>query len=243
VNHLGFGYYSETITNVEGLLVKKLLVATTLLCLCSANSAKAFTYAESGDSGQLISTAQVVNLSNATSTPTDPLLTSITGSTTSNNADLFGIFLTAGQLFTATTVPTSGVTPYDSQLFLFNGQGFGLVANDNVSGATTLSSINFTPTTTGTYYLAISGFNYDPRDTSGNFIFADTRTGQISPGAGAGALASWATRTGVTSAAFSYNIALTGATPAPEPAMGGGFLAFMALGVSSAFRQKRQVNQ
>lgn len=204
----------------------------------------AFTYTEgSGDSGELIPSATIIDFTNVTSSPTDPSLTSIIGNMTSDNADLFGIFLTAGQLFTATTIVTTAPpVAYDSQLFLFDAQGFGIVANDNLLNATTLSSISFTATTTGIYYLGISGFNYDPRDTAGNFIFADTRTGPISPNSGAGALGSWANNTGTTSTAFSYNIALTGASPAPEPAMGGGLLAFAGLGVASAFRKKRQVN-
>lgn len=224
------------------LLVKKLLIATTL-CLFSANSAMAFTYGESSDTGELIPTATVIDLSNVTSSPSDPSLTSITGNITSNDADLFGIFLTAGQLFSATTVVTTAPpVAYDSQLFLFDAQGFGIVANDNLLNVTTLSSITFTATTTGIYYLGISGFNYDPRDTAGNFIFADTRTGQIAPNAGVAALGSWANNTGSTSTAFSYNIAMIGALPVPEPAVGGGLLAFAGLGVTSAFRRKRQLN-
>lgn len=224
--------------------MKKLLIAA-FLCVVTAPSAKAFTYPEIDDSGQLISTAQIIgSVANpATSTATDPSLTSITGAISStNNADLFGIFLTAGQLFTATTTPVQAVN-YDSQLFLFDSQGFGLVANDNINNSFILSSISFTPTTSGIYYLGISGYNYDPRSANNDYIFADTRTGQISPVAGAGALASWTNRTiGTPTVTFSYAIGLTGAAPVPEPVMGGSFLAFAGLGMLSAFRRKKQMN-
>jgi hypothetical protein len=217
--------------------VKKLLIATTL-CFFFANSAQAFTYTEVGDVGQLISTAQVIDLGNATSTSTDPGLTSITGNVARINADMFGIFLTGGQLFTASTLPVGGAN-YNSQIFLFNDQGFGLIANDN-SGGTRRSALSFTPTTSGVYYLAISGFNYDPRDAQGNDIFAGNLIGQLLPNPQAGALDRWATNR-ATSATFNYALGLTGAKPVPEPIMGGGFLAFAVLGAASTFRPKKRL--
>jgi hypothetical protein len=215
--------------------VKKLLIATTI-CLFSAHSAQAFTYTEVGDAGQLIPAAQVIDLGNATSTSTDPDLTSITGNVARTNADMFGIFLTEGQLFTASTIPVGGAN-YNSQIFLFNDQGFGLIANDN-SGGNRRSALSFTPTTSSVYYLAVSGFNYDPRDAQGNNIFAGNLTGQLLPNPQAGALDSWATNR-ATSATFNYALGMTGAKPVPEPIVGSGFLAFAVLGAASAFRPKK----
>jgi hypothetical protein len=221
------------------------ILSAAIGCLTLSLPAGAFTYTEQGDAGETIATAQVITFANATSTATDPFLTSIFGSVASEDADIFAISLTAGQLFQATSgPPTSNPTAIaNTQLFLFDALGNGLVANDNSQlpgqAANYATITAFTVPTTGIYYLAISGFNYDPRDAGNNFIFPDTTTGQLVPNSGVGALNNWAVRSGSGSASFSYSIALVNAQPTPEPAVGGGLLAFAVLGLMGGWRARQ----
>ena len=113
------------------------------------------TVSETGDAGQLLPDAQVIPSGSAT-------LTSITGAiSSSNDVDLFQISLTGGETFSATTV---GGANFDTQLFLFDENGFLVDENDDSSGTlqSTLPASPLTPLDAGTYFLAISSFNNDP---------------------------------------------------------------------------------
>jgi hypothetical protein len=146
--------------------------------------------------------------------------------------------LTANVTFTATvTSNTSAGGVFDTALSLFSSSGSGLVFNDDISFANALSSISFTPTSSGIYYLGISNYSYFAKDSSNQFIFPDTSAfpgvnpaGVYGPNAGAGSLASW----GNGSAGFvgdfgTYTINLGGATAVPEPSTTAGLLASVAL--------------
>jgi filamentous hemagglutinin family protein len=135
-------------------------------------------FTEVGDAGQLPGTAQPVN------SPTDgTTFNAISGNLDNgNDVDLYQLFLTEGQPFTASTVDGTEV---DTQLFLFDGSGLGLSSNDD--SANTLQStvpLNepFTPAASGTYYLGISSYNNDPRSSQG-YIFGDSGE-PTGPGAG-----------------------------------------------------------
>jgi hypothetical protein len=174
------------------------------------------TFAETSDAGELLSSAQIINTQ-----PAQTDLTTITGSLTAgiDNADLFQIFLSGGQTFSATTVTGSSIA--DTQLYLFDSSGLGIYANDDDNDAGSLLStlpanLSFTPTSSGVYYLAVSGFNYNPTSASGS-IFDLTSAPVVGPtGPGGGAsLSGWtnvnADNTG------SYTITLTGSQFVPEP--------------------------
>jgi hypothetical protein len=148
-------------------------------------------------------------------------LDSITGAITANDlADLYCIFIPNPAQFSATTVGTGG-TLVDTQLFLFNANGFGVEANDDSVGPrSTLpaSALPPAPQAPGIYYLAISDFDQDPVSPGGE-IFPDIPFagvhGPTGPGGGQAL-------TGFNLAILAqgtYTINLTGATfcEVPEP--------------------------
>ncbi|MEQ8755342.1 MAG: DVUA0089 family protein [Coleofasciculus sp. G1-WW12-02] len=119
--------------------------------------------------GQLISTAEVLG------TGAGVPLTTISGNfSRPTDVDLFQIYLNGGGTFSATTV---GGTTLDTQLFLFDGNGLGVYANDDTTGNITQSTLpggnGLTPTTAGIYYLAVSRYDNDPRSNNG-YIFPDS---------------------------------------------------------------------
>ena len=108
---------------------------------------------EIDDAGQSLATAQVI--SGGTEA-----LDRITGTIASeNDVDLFQIDITGGGNFSATTV---GGADFDTQLFLFDGDGFSVLENDDDGGLQSTISDDFAPLTPGTYFLAISSFDNDP---------------------------------------------------------------------------------
>ncbi|HVE48548.1 MAG TPA: DVUA0089 family protein, partial [Casimicrobiaceae bacterium] len=130
------------------------------------------------------------------------------------DADMFGIFLT-GAPFSATTVGTGG-TLVDTQLFLFNALGLGVVANDDTAGGGVRSTITDAMPTPGFYFLAISGFDRDPVSILGE-IFTDNFPGAQDPTFPAGA--SPITGYNNSSGTGTYAIALAGVRGSvPEPA-------------------------
>lgn len=179
------------------------------------------TYTEIGDAGQTLITAQPVN-----TLPLGTPLSAIFGNLELGGADIFGIYLTGGQTFSATTV--NGSTFIDTQLFLFTSAGLGVYANDddpNSPPQSTLpAGISFTPIASGFYYLAVSGAGFMPV-SSGGFIFPvsggfldqsggiQNTVGPTGPG-GASALTGWSS---LSSENGAYEIDLTGAQFIPEP--------------------------
>lgn len=220
-----------------------------LVTVLSPAQVQAFTFTETGDAGESLSTAQIV-------TPGPSPLESIAGTLSGFNdpADLFQIFLTGGQPFSATTV---GGASFDTRLFLFAADGSGVYFNDDSSSTTLQSTLPanslLTPTRSGIYYLGISGFDYNPVNASGEAIFpglADFPVdvpveniftgvfGPIGPGGGApidtfnGA---------ILNEGGSYEIALTGAEGVPEPSS---ILALAIAGASGTvlrLRKKKRV--
>lgn len=117
-------------------------------------TASAVSYFESSDAGETLVTAQSVP--GGTS--------SIVGSLNSD-ADLFS-FQWGGGGFYANSVGSS----FDSQLFLFNSSGGGVLGNDDgisFAGPAYLQLADLAP---GSYYIGISGFDYDPY-SNGGMIF------------------------------------------------------------------------
>lgn len=161
-----------------------------------------------GDAGQLPGTAQITSGSGP--------LTAITGMTGfGDDVDMYWITITDAAAFSASTV---GGTTFDTQLWLFDANGFGLLGNDDSVGLQ--STISF-PAADGPNagqipggsfmaLLAISGFNNDPTSAGGP-IFNQQSFAQISgpDGAGGGSpLTGW-TGGGATGP---YTITLNGAT-------------------------------
>lgn len=150
----------------------------------------------------------------------------------SGDADLFQIFISGEQPFSATTlsaetllglpidsalgIPTSLLE--DPQLFLFDAAGNGVYGNDDLFGSAqaTLPSRS-EPLTPGVYFLAIAGFDYDPISAAGE-IFPDTSSDSILLPTGPGAGSPLVGFAGEAAPSGAYTIALTGAqTIAPPP--------------------------
>jgi subtilisin-like proprotein convertase family protein len=161
-----------------------------------------------GDAGDLPANGQVVAGSFGLSIP------QIRGTLTSgNDVDMFQIDICNLANFSATTFPD---TAFDTQLFLFNNAGFGVVMNDDVPpgrpGANSLQSriSGALVPAAGTYYLAVSRYDTDPQ-SSGTDLWLDNpfNTERAPDGAAAAnAINGW---TANAQAAGNYVIALSGA--------------------------------
>jgi hypothetical protein len=159
---------------------------------------------ESGDAGDIPSTAQLPVGSGA--------LNAIFGDIpTGSDADMYRIDICDPGAFSATTV--NGDTTGDTQLFLFDANGMGVVHDDDdPTGAGGLRSrlTNLYVTSPGTYYLAVSRYDFDPIDEGGNQIWNDTPFGveRAPDGPGAGSpVAGWSGASGT----GAYRVDLTGA--------------------------------
>lgn len=158
-------------------------------------------------------------------------LTSISGSLF-GDADLFKIFISGDQPFSATTLSpetlldlpidnTLGIPTgllEDPQLFLFDAMGKGVFGNDDLFGSTqsTLPSMA-NPLSPGIYFLAISGFGYNPVSAGGD-IFANASFDGILPPTGPGGELPLVGFAGESLSSGSYTIALTGAQTIPPAA-------------------------
>ncbi len=142
------------------------------------------TFTEQGHAGDSLITAQTVN------NESTPLPSAIYGKLDNiNDVNLYKVYLPANQPVQATTV---GGTLVDTQLFLFNGKGLGLYANDDAAG-TIQSSVPakqpFTPAVSGYYYIAISSSGNNPL-SKGGYIFNNALTAPTGDGA-ANPLSGW----------------------------------------------------
>jgi hypothetical protein len=161
-------------------------------------AAQAITFTEIGDAPSLPPGQQIVS-----TTP----LTAIQGALTAGDQDMFKIHLDGGS-FSATVVNDAANGP-DSQLFLFNSAGVGVLANDDAGPGLFFSSISaILPA--GDYFLGISQFDNDPI-SAGGLIFPNTFIGQFGPTGAGGALpiSGWSASGGN---GFAYTISLTGAS-------------------------------
>jgi len=160
-------------------------------------------WTEQGDAGDLPETAQ------ATGTDTNTPLSSISGALDANDVDMFAIYIADPSAFQAETNTTT--TDFDSQLWLFDVNGNGIVHDDDSAGGlrSRITNANNCIPGPGTYYIAISRYNRDPRDC--NDIAIWTGTANACAVAGSSRVASW---TGSTSAG-TYQIVLQGAFTSP----------------------------
>jgi hypothetical protein len=136
----------------------------------------AFAANEVGDAGDVRVTANDMG---------DSAVTRINGSFTgAEDSDLYRICLSTGASFSASTVGGTLPASLDTQLFLFDEQGYGVYANDDWPNASHGSMLpanhRFSPATGGVYYLAVSQFNRDPQSSLGE-IFPDTYSGTAYP--------------------------------------------------------------
>jgi hypothetical protein len=163
-----------------------------------------------GDAGDLPGTAQLVTLPDRT--PCESPVTRIRGDNGASDVDMYVICITDPDNFVASTV---GNLTWDTQLWLFRCDGTGVVHNDDAVGTTVSQSRidNSTNCITqgGVYLLAISRYNRDAVDATGNRLWNDSPFRSLRCADGPGAanpLAGW---TGTTAAGGRYVISLQGA--------------------------------
>jgi hypothetical protein len=190
-------------------LVLWTLATSALLTAASAQ----ITYQEQGDAGDLPETAQ------ATGTDTSTALGAIRGTLEANGVDMYVIYIADPANFSATTV--NNETTFDTQLWLFDAQGKGVVFNDEAVGTNLdRSRIDnstgcLTGRSAGVYYIAISRYNRDAIGCEEGFIWnsSPARAVRCPDGPERGSrVAGW---TGTTAIAGNYEITLTGAFTAP----------------------------
>ena len=209
-------------------MAKKMIKVAALagFFLAAANTAFAspISYTEVGDTGDLVSgTVQTVTGTAGS------LVGSINGTLTSNSGgitegDAYKIYISSGSAFSASTVGfTPGVNAFDSELFLFNLDGTGIVMNDDDPGqsgeqsAITAGNPFTSGLSAGYYYLLITGGNMNPTSAAG-LIFptwtdgVTDPTGLYGPNAGASAITGYG---GSSNDGGNYSIALTGVSIAP----------------------------
>ncbi|MFG0329497.1 MAG: DVUA0089 family protein [Phycisphaerales bacterium] len=207
-----------------------------------AIGASAQTYNEQGDAGSLPSTAQAAAGSGT--------LTAISGTVDVNNGDYHDVFvieITDPANFAAYTGPPgTGTAQFDTQLWLFDESGMGILSNDDDPAGVNFSSGLFPPADDGTgqtipgpgrYLLGITNYNEDPISNGGEIFFAVTyteRSGPDGPGS-ASPLSDW-TFSGFNSGG-TYTIELRGAafvSGGPTLAVSGSCPGVMDLTVTGA---------
>lgn len=154
------------------------------------------------------------------------------------DADTFAIYINDPAAFSANT---TGSAVFDTQLFLFDQNGFGIAANDDIrNGSDGYDPRSALPVhsipglvTPGIYYLAISSWDYDPHSDAGAIFTDDAAYNAVvfnnGPG-GAAPVSGWDGNGGLNGALGAYQIALSGATlipSVPEP----GAIALISIGV------------
>ena len=198
--------------------ISSLAVAALILGVATSE-ASAAVWVESVDAGDLPSNAQEV----AGSGP----LTAIEGTIEdSADQDMFLIFIADPAAFAASTnnLGTNLPVDNDTQLFLFDFDGFGVLANDDdpLDPLTFLSAV---PAGSligdpDLYYLAVSIFDNDPFSPSGLIFPNDDASDGIVVGAtgpgGASAITGWVFDPFPPDSG-PYRIELSGATFVPEP--------------------------
>lgn len=163
--------------------------------LLAAGPVRAVGFTESDDAGE--------SLADAISVTSDQMmaLDFISGSL-SGDADLFKIFLTGGQTFSATTasnetadIPVNqalGIpidVVIDPKIFLFDALGNGVYANDDSFGSTQSTLLSgsptgpggFSPSESGAYFLGISGTGYEAFSASGQIFPSEPFDQQVGP--------------------------------------------------------------
>lgn len=225
--------------------IVQMAVIPVLMAALSPNPVQAANFIENNDAGELVSTAQ--------SFPGASQSINTIAGVLSSDADLYRIFIPTVENFAATTIsaetfqdPLPADLLPDPQLFLFDSNGLGICANDNLFGPleATLPEGRCSLVEPGFYYLGISSFDYDPISSNGDIfpgrgvpseaVVGPTGTGGDSPLIGF---------TGTSQFSGRYTISLfgtqTGPQSVPEHDSILGLLLLGALGATSQLRNKK----
>ena len=112
--------------------------------------------------------ALAISLGGAIDVPNN--VSQVSGAVGSSDYDLYQL-----NLFEGMTAAFSTAANFDTQLFLFDSEGAGVRANDDVFFSGEDANLNsriptFTAPSSGEYFLAVSGYDYDPV-SGGGLIF------------------------------------------------------------------------
>ena len=153
-----------------------------------------------GDAGDLPETAQSTG---------SGALTAIRGDLEADGVDMYAIYISDPSVFSATL--RCGAL-FDTQLFLFDANGNGVVHNDDTFGLISYidNSTSCIPGP-GLYYLAVSRYNRDPVGCDGGLIWNNSPFGEIRCPDGPEASSRVNGWSGSTGAAGTYIITLQGA--------------------------------
>jgi Bacterial pre-peptidase C-terminal domain len=182
--------------------MKSTLSALIVSCVLLSTRAWSIPYAEIGDVGETLGTAQAVSGG----------VTTIVGDIVRDNADLFSFYWNGGAL----TLDTAGSSA-DTQLFLFNAFGQGVWANDEAVPFPS-SRIVDAALAAGQYFIGLSMFDFDPYSNLGAMFPSAPFTGQFGP-SNLAPLDHWARFSPHLGAAGSYVINFSSPTAVPEPPM------------------------
>jgi hypothetical protein len=179
-----------------------------------------------GDAGSLPASAQVC----AGSGP----VTTITGVNAPSDADVYAILITSPSTFSASTTV---VTTWDTMLWLFDAQGYGVTANDDTDNGYQSRITGQFLFSAGLYYLAVSKYYNAPTDSYPIAIWF-TYSPEARPDGG-GQLYPVAGWEGGQGGAGAYQISLTGAAlvPAGPPGaccLSDGSCSFVSAGACAA---------
>lgn len=196
-------------------------------------------HVEAGDAGNLPATAQSAGLNSIIQGTINAL----------GDSDMFRISINNPAAFSAVVVGSATNELGDSMLYLFNLDGTGIAANDDIDTDNdnfyshfTAGNALYSGLAPGEYLIAISGFFDMPKqrepgeDPLLDYVF-DPGLGEaiIGPNAGAGPVISWdGTRWGFNQGG--YEIRMTGVGPVPEPAT----LAVLGIGAAALLRRRRK---
>jgi len=221
-------------------LLSRSLTALALAAMGFTTSALAGSYAEVGDAGQLVGTAQ--------STVGTGSLTDIFGSISNvHDVDLYLINITNFAAFSASTVNSGTDAFLDTQLFLLTTSGKAVCANDNVLGGfQSMLGVGSCGSSLGNgqYLLGIGSGFYDAVDTNNVLLFVQNNGTETVRGPNSSFALAGYTETGtVFDPNFGpYDIQLTGAaavSAVPEPATVALMLGGLAVCGLSASRRQR----
>ncbi len=196
---------------------------------------------EMDDAGKLPGTAQVPNQL-PQGTPLEEICGKFDPLEPQDTEDMFLIEICDPAAFSASAVVTSG--SMNLQLWLFDINGFGLIANDDSIGTNPafgnmpLDGGGPALTTPGFYYIAVSLFDSDPVDSAGQPLFQSSTPTEVSgpdgPGGG-NPIADWA-GTVTAGQGGQYALRMTGTCYAPAPGVG----SLMAIAGSVLLRRRRR---
>ena len=189
------------------------LIGCVVIIISVSQQVMAFSWTEVDDASQLPVTAQAIVgegplefIGGVLESPTD--------------VDMYAIYITGSESFSATTVGwTTGV---DTQLTLFDSSGYGVYSNDDESTDVLQSTLPDCYLTPGIYYLAISDYDWDPVSDEGfifpshyPFVYLRTEVEGPTDVGGASPISGWDGLSAM--GGGSYTIALTGAVASGAP--------------------------